>query len=217
MRPAEQIRDALIERIITGAIKDGERLDEQRLAEQFGVSRTPLREALQMLSGSGLVRHELRRGTFVHFPSLDEVLEMFQVMAEVEAICGRYAARRISAPALDDLARALDLCREAAARSDKAAYYAANHQFHDLIYEASGNGFLAAEAARLHSRLQPFRLRQLEVRHRLSQSLAEHEAIWEALARGDSELAGRCLFDHVAIQGERFNDLVANYRRIAGR
>lgn len=213
-RPAEQIRDRLIERILTGEIPDGERLDEQSLAEHFGVSRTPLREALQMLSGSGLVRQELRRGTFVRFPTLDEVLEMFQVMAEVEAICGRYAARRMTSEALAALTVEMEQCQEAAARSDIAAYYEANRRFHAVIYAGSGNGFLAAEAARLHSRLQPFRLRQLEVRGRLSHSLAEHVEIWRALMNGDSELAGQCLFNHVAIQGERFNDFVANYRRL---
>jgi len=217
MRPADQIRDTLIERIITGGIPDGARLDEQRLAVEFGVSRTPLREALQMLQASGLVRHELRRGTFVHFPGLDEVLEMFQVMAEVEAICGRYAARRVSAGQLAEIAGALDDCRTAACALDHGGYYEANHRFHGLIYEASGNSFLRAEAARLHLRLQPFRRRQLEVRERMRQSLTEHEAIWQALSAGDSEAAGRCLFDHVAIQGERFNDLVANYRKIARR
>lgn len=217
MRPADHIRDSLIERIITGEIANGSRLDEQRLAEEFGVSRTPLREALQMLQGSGLVRHELRRGTFVQFPGLEEVLEMFQVMAEVEAICGRYAARRMTKALLAGIGEALTECRTVAEEGDLAGYYLANRRFHSLIYAASGNRFLTAEASRLHSRLQPFRRRQLEVRERMRHSLAEHEAIFAALSLGDAELSGRRLYDHVAIQGERFNDLVANYRQIACR
>ena len=217
MRPAELIRDTLSERIITGLVANGSRLDEQRLAEEFGVSRTPLREALQMLQGSGLVRHELRRGTFVQFPSLDEVLEMFQVMAEVEAICGRYAARRMTQTLLQEIGEALAECRMVAEGGDLEGYYLANHRFHSLIYAASGNRFLTAEAARLHGRLRPFRRRQLEVGERMCHSLAEHEAIFEALRLGEPELAGRRLYDHVAIQGERFNDLVASYREIARR
>ena len=215
-RPAEPIRDALTERIVMGQYRHGERLDEQSLADEFRVSRTPLREALRMLSASGLVRHEHRRGVFVHYPSLEEVIEMFQVMAEVEAICGRYAARRIDADQLAELNAALNDCEDRADAQDIAGYYAANQRFHEAIYRASGNSFLAVEAARLHQRLRPFRRMQLDVRGRVAQSLAEHRDIFAALEQGDSVRAAQALMAHISVQGERFNDLVANYRRLAG-
>lgn len=216
-RPAFLIRDALIEMIVTGRFSHGARLNEQKLAEEFSVSRTPLREALQLLSSSGLVRLEHRRGAFVHYPSLEEVVEMFEFMAEVEALCGRYAARRIDEPLLAQLSDALQGCEQAVQDEKTDDYYAANHSFHRTIYQASGNSFLAKEAEKLLRRLAPFRRMQLQVRGRMAQSLQEHRAIYEALAARDSDLAARTLRPHVAIQGERFNDLVANYRRIAGR
>lgn len=215
--PTLAIRDALTEMIVRGRFRHGDRLDEQSLAQEFGVSRTPLREALQMLAMSGLVRQEHRRGAFVHYPSLEEVIEMFQVMAEVEAICGRLAARRMDAPLLQDLAEALRACEARAKDGDSDGYYQANQCFHSLIYRASGNGFLAAEAERLHARLSPFRRLQLQLRGRMAQSLAEHREIFAALQAGDPARVTAALLDHVAIQGERFNDLVASHRRLAGR
>lgn len=216
-RPAFMIRDALIEMIVTGRFVHGERLNEQKLAQEFNVSRTPLREALQLLSSSGLVRLEHRRGAFVHYPSLEEVIEMFEFMADIEALCGRYAARRIDATLLAQLFDTLRGCEEAAQAGDTDGYYEANRQFHQTIYQASGNSFLAQEAEKLLRRLAPFRRMQLQVAGRMAQSLAEHRAIYAALEARDPELAGQTLRPHVAIQGERFNDLVANYRRIAGR
>lgn len=212
-RPAVVIRDALMDRIAKGEFAQGERLNEQRLAEEFNVSRTPLREALQLLSSSGLVRLEHHRGAFVHYPSLTELIEMFEFMADVEALCGRYAAQRIDQESLDRLHRTIVACDEAADACDTDAYYEANRDFHRTIYAASGNSFLAAEAERLLNRLAPFRRTQLQVRGRLQQSLAEHRRIHDALAARDAEGAAALLHPHVALQGERFNDLVASFRR----
>lgn len=216
-RSALKIRDTLLELIVTGQLSHGAHLNEQKLAEEFGVSRTPLREALQLLSGSGLVRLEHRRGAFVHYPSLEEVLEMFEFMADVEALCAGYAARRIAPDQLAALKSALEACEIAAKVEDLDGYYAANRNFHRLIYQASGNSFLAQEAERLLQRLAPFRRMQLQARGRIAQSLAEHRAIFAALEAGDPAQAATALRPHVAMQGERFNDLVAQYRRIAGR
>ena len=89
--------------ILDGTFSDGQRLDEVQLAEQFNVSRTPLREALQRLALSGLVEQIPRRGVFVRQPGPVELVEMFEVMAELEAVCARLAASRITDQALADL------------------------------------------------------------------------------------------------------------------
>ena len=102
-RRADTIAEELEERIFDGTFPDGCRLDEVRLAENFGVSRTPLREALQRLARSGLVELVPRRGAFVRQPGPVELIEMFEVMAEFEAVCGRLAAKRISDDALAQL------------------------------------------------------------------------------------------------------------------
>ncbi|MTH79897.1 GntR family transcriptional regulator [Paracoccus aestuariivivens] len=215
-RRTDRIREALEEMIVEGRFADGERLDEVSLSKHFGVSRTPLREAFQALAGSGLVELRARRGTFVRFPSLEDVVEMFDVMAEIEALCGRYAARRMGPSDRIAMQVALRDCEKAAAENDIEAYYRANHEFHAAIYRASGNRFLAGEAERLHRRLKPFRRLQLRVRGRIQASLAEHGRIFDAIVAGDDAAVSAELRRHIAVQGDGFADLAAGYRATTG-
>ena len=214
-RRADIIAEQLEERIFDGTYQDGDRLDEVRLAKEFGVSRTPFREALQRLARSGLVELVPRRGAFVRQPGPVELMEMFEVMAELEAACGRLAARRISDKALADLHSANDKCQAAIEAYDPDSYYLENEHFHQIIYRESGNGFLATETANLHRRLQPFRRQQLRLRGRMAQSMGEHRAILEALEKGDSEASAAALRGHVAIQGEKFYSLMASLKSAA--
>lgn len=213
VRAADHVREELEQAIITGVYDDGARLDEVSLTEQFKISRTPIREALQMLAASGLVELIPRRGAFVRHPGFVELVEMFEVMAELESLCGRLAARRLTDARLAELKSAEYACTEALEGGDTDAYYRANEQFHHLLYEASGNSFLMGEAKRLHKRLQPFRRLQLRVRGRMRQSMDEHQNILSALEMGDAERVAVVLRDHIAIQGEKFHDLMASYHR----
>lgn len=214
-RRADRISKQLEELIFDGTFSDGDRLDEVRLSEQFGVSRTPLREAFQRLALSGLVELIPRRGAFVRQPGPVELMEMFEVMAELESVCGRLAALRISDKALEDLRDANLRCQAAVNALDSDSYYTENERFHRIIYRQSGNSFLEQEASRLHNRLKPFRRQQLRLRGRMAQSMAEHEAIVGALADGDCDLASNTLRDHVAVQGERFQRLMAAVKNAA--
>ncbi|HKJ94686.1 MAG TPA: GntR family transcriptional regulator [Gammaproteobacteria bacterium] len=208
----QRLRDALEDDIINGRLAPGERLDPETLGSRFGVSRTPVREAIQQLAASGLVTVVPKRGTFVAEIGLTQLIEMFEVMAELEGMCGRLAARRISPQEAAALREALEGCRRAQEAGDSDDYYYENEGFHHRIYEASHNGFLATEANNLHMRLKPYRRLQLRVKHRTRRSLQEHEAIVEALLAGDEHNAERLLREHVLIQGERFSDLVATVR-----
>lgn len=210
-RSADEIRENLEQRIVEGEFKDGERLDEVSLAKRFGVSRTPLREALRMLAGSGLVELIPRRGAFVRHPGLVDLLEMFEVMAELEALCGRHAARRIAPGSLAELSLAANACEEAMEKEDPDAYYHRNEEFHQIIYQAAGNKFLATEAGRLQKRLRPFRRMQLRARGRMEQSMKEHTVILRAMESGDGDLVAATLREHVAIQGEKFHSLLQQY------
>lgn len=212
-RHADRVREELEELIVSGAFTDGERLDEVSLAERFGVSRTPLREAFQALAGSGLLHLIPRRGAFVRHPGIDELVEMFEVMAELEAFCGALAARRVSGADLAALRETIVTCQQAVDDEDADRYYRENERFHHLLYEAAGNSFLAAEAKRLHRRLKPFRRMQLWVRGRMAQSLSEHRRVLAALEAGDTAAAASALRDHIAVQGGKFNDLMASYKR----
>ncbi|WP_299678506.1 GntR family transcriptional regulator [uncultured Roseobacter sp.] len=215
LRHADRIADALEELIFTGQFDDGDRLDEISLANHFGVSRTPIREALQRLVASGIAEQLPRRGVFVRQPGPVELMEMFETMAEIEAVCGRLAARRISEDALSDLEQSNARCRDAVAKGDSDAYYRENERFHHTIYAQSGNSYLASQAQRLHRRLQPFRRLQLRLRGRMAQSMAEHEDIVEALTAGNDERAATALRDHVGIQGEKFRHLMTELRTAA--
>ncbi|WP_371154654.1 GntR family transcriptional regulator [Jannaschia sp. 2305UL9-9] len=210
---ADRVTRALEKMIFDGAYGDGDRLDEVQLAQQFGVSRTPVREAFQRLSQSGLVEQLPRRGVFVREPGPVELMEMFEVMAELEATCARLAAGRITDAALTALRSANDACHASVEASDSDGYYAHNETFHHLIYEQSGNAFLASETARLHRRLQPFRRMQLRLRGRLAQSMDEHEQIVAALSAGDATTASNVMRGHVAVQGEKFRHLIGSRRR----
>ena len=206
---AQDIREALEQDILTGTVETGRRLDEQGLARRFGVSRTPVREALHQLASGGLVELIPNRGAFVRRVSFGELIQMFEVMAELEAMAGRLAARRAPTASLEALGAALAACERAAAAGDPNRYYVENSRFHEAIYEASGNAYLAAELRRLHQRLSAYRRLQLRVPKRIGQSLDEHRAVLAAIARGDGAQAADRLRDHVAIQGERFADFVA--------
>ncbi|TFF27807.1 GntR family transcriptional regulator [Jiella endophytica] len=207
-----EIRDILEQEIVTGERPAGERLDEQAVASRFGVSRTPVREAINQLASAGLVEQIPNRGAFVRETGLADLVEMFEVMAELEAMAGRLAARRIDAKGRARLQAALEACESAAERNAPDAYYYDNERFHEAIYDACGNGFLASEARRLHQRLKAFRRLQLRVPQRIRQSLAEHRRIVAAIAAGDGERAEAELKVHIMVQGERFADLVASLK-----
>jgi DNA-binding GntR family transcriptional regulator len=206
---ADVIADTLEERVFTGGYADGERLDEVTLAREFGVSRTPIREALQRLVSAQLAEQLPRRGVFVRQPGPKLLEEMFEAMAELEAACGRLATKRLSEATLAAIEEANAGCMDAIEADNAQAYSAANETFHCLIYAASGNAFLAGEAERLYRRLKPFRRVQLRLTGRMSQSMAEHSEIITRLRDGDETGVAEALRRHVGPQGERFYPQVA--------
>jgi len=210
VRRADHILDDLEQMIVTGSFADGERLDEIRLSEHFGVSRTPIREALQKLVASGLVEQRPRRGVFVVEPGPVELVQMFEAMAELEASCGHLAAKRISSTELRALEEVNNLCKQAVSEDDADQYYTHNEKFHHLIYEAAQSSYLRDLAIKLQKRLKPYRRMQLHLRGRLEQSMSEHEGILSALTKGDSARAANELREHVAVQGEKFHHLLTH-------
>ena len=214
--PSAKIRDSLEQRIVEGELGNGKRLDETELSGFYGVSRTPVREALQRLAESGLAEHLPRRGTFVRSPSLSQLVEMFEVMAELECMAIRLATRRATSNDIDALEKDNETCRAAVAANDTKKYYEINARLHGRIYQMSGNSFLANEARRLHDRLRPFRRLQLRVRGRMEESMAEHDIILAALRDGDADRAMETMKKHITIVGVRFNDLVSSFNRIMG-
>jgi len=211
MRRAEALRDELEQDIVTGHFRPGDRLDEQSLATRFGVSRTPIREALMQLASTGMIELQARRGAFVTSLSVKEVIERFEVMAALEGMSGALAARRITDDQRSQLVEAHETCGEAAKNGCSDRYYYANERFHHTIYEACHNGYLGEQARQLHTRLKPYRRLQLRTRHRVSQSLTEHQKIVDAILAGDSAKAEQRLREHILIQGERLTDFISSF------
>ena len=215
MRISDTLREKIEEQIATGAYAPGSSLDEATLVEQYGVSRTPIREALIQLAAEGLIEIRPRRGAVVTSIGPARLIEMFEVMAELEAMCGRLAARRMTAQERQALTDAHLACEEARAKQDSDQYFYCNERFHAAIYAGSHNSFLKEQSSQLHRRLRPYRRLQLRVRDRMSVSYKEHHAIVSAITSGDAEAAAAALREHVVVQGERFGDLLSSLAELS--
>lgn len=211
---SHELSDAIEEMIAVGKLPPGTHLDETALAAQFEVSRTPIREALIQLSSMGLVVIRPRRGAVVAEVSARQLVEMFEMMAELEAMCCRLAARRMTPEDQERLLAAHEACRAACAAGDADDYYVKNEVFHQSIYAGSHNLFLQDQTRALHRRLRPYRRLQLRVRDRLAASLAEHQGVVDALLAADGELAATRIREHIMVQGQRFADLIASLSQI---
>jgi len=210
LKRAERLRQVLEDEIATNRLKQGTRLEEESLAKRFGVSRTPIREALQMLSASGLVELRPRRGAIVASLRLENLLEMFEMMSEQEALCGRFAARRMFDEERQALVAQHEICGRAELGGDADLYYEENSKFHNIIYDGAHNRFLANEVKQLQHRLRAYRRLQLRLQGRMQSSFDEHSAITEAIVSGNEEQAGKLLRAHVSVQGECFDDWLSS-------
>jgi DNA-binding GntR family transcriptional regulator len=212
MKPtiAETIGKQLANRILTGEYAPGQRIEEQELALQFGVSRTPVREALRQLAAAGLVSMRPHCGVTVMNPELSEVAEMFEALGEIEALCARFSAQRMTPIERHKLQRQVEDTESRVAAQDFENYSDANEALHKMIYAGARNASLEALALQLWNRLAPFRrsvfFRQ---RGRLERSLEEHRRVVGAIARGDAEQAAVAMREHVVNSGANAIDFLA--------
>ena len=195
--------------ILAGVLKPGDRLDERQLGLRFGLSRTPIREALVQLGAIGLAISGPRRGTVVAEVTLAELIEMFEVMVELEALCARLAARRMTPAQIARLEARHSAAQPLAEAGDHDGYYLANVQFHEALYAGARNAFLERQTLWLSRRLSPYRRLQLRRPGRLATSNREHAQIIDAVSRADPEAAARVMRQHVTVQGTGLVDLFA--------
>jgi DNA-binding GntR family transcriptional regulator len=201
--------------ILKGHRKPGDRLDERQLAEQFGVSRTPVREALQRLAASGLVVSRGRQGLQVAQLSIADLLDAFSVAAEMEALASAQAARRIRPDQRLRLEAAHQACAVAAMASDVDGFYEANLEFHETISAASQNRILQDELRRLTVKISPYRRTITYQPGRMESSIPEHEQVMIAIYRGEAAQAGLVMRAHVTLLGEGLSDLL-HFLRVSG-
>ncbi|MBM7333173.1 MAG: GntR family transcriptional regulator [Alcanivorax sp.] len=194
---AEQIRRALSDEILGGALPPGTRLDEIALARRFDVSRTPVREALREMASAGLVEHQHRRGVFVIEIPDQRLAEMFEYAAEMEAVCARMAAVKMTRAEREELLAVHLDSHVHVVNEDVDAYDAANLRFHERLFSGCHNSYLFEAAMAARSRVLAYRRVQFTVGDRLSTSFAEHSGIVMAIVRGESEHAAEQIRDHV--------------------
>jgi len=204
-----ELKSELEHDIVSGRLRPGDRLDEQTLALKFGVSRTPVREALLQLTSMGLVDMRPRRGAVVASIGLKNLLDMFEVMAELEGMCARLAARRISTPQCERLRALHDASSRAVEKGDLDAYYTCNVGFHETLYGASNNAYLAGQTLALRNRLAPYRRSQLRQHGRLASSFREHEKILQAIENRSADNAEMLMKGHLSAQGGSVQDFIA--------
>jgi DNA-binding GntR family transcriptional regulator len=195
----EKLAGAIADAIIAGEWAPGERLDEQAMAVRYGVSRTPVREALRQLGASGLIELRPRRGAVVALVTPEELDELFVAMAEIEATCARLAALGMSPVNRRRLESLHDAMGELVKAEDAAAYAEANTAFHGTIYLGARNAVLAEVAIGLRRRLLPYRQAQFRAPDRLTLSFGEHAAIVDAICHSDASRAHAAMLHHVGL------------------
>lgn len=196
---AHAIQTALADDIVHGRIRPGESLDETRLANHFGVSRTPVREAIRQLEAIGLAEARPHRGAVAADITEERIDEMFVVMAELEALCARLAAATMSPRERRDLEALHHSAGAIVSSGSQADYVAANDDFHEAIYAGAHNDFLAEMTMLVRARLAPFRHAQFETAGRVAKSHFEHGEVVAAIMRGDAARASQEMLRHILV------------------
>ncbi len=206
---ADEVRLAIEEDIFLGRLRPGTRLDEESLAQRFNISRTPIREAILQLVHAGLVEKQPRHGAVVASLKLHRMVQMFEVMSEIEGLCARYAARRMSEEEKQTLKRLHEASKTHMKARELDAYYALNREFHEAVQAGSHNEPLQEIARGLFARLAPYRRYQLNHPSRINDSYNEHDDVVEAILTGDPEAAYNAMRRHVTIQIDIFAEFVS--------
>jgi DNA-binding GntR family transcriptional regulator len=200
--------DALEGMIVSGQMRPGERLNEQQLAQRFGVSRGPIREAVRALEGAGFVEAVTNRGVFVRQLTVAEVRELYDVRAALFGLAGRLLAERADDRTIARLEDMLAGMEQAAIDRDFDAYYPLNLAFHEAIVDGSGNATLAAQYRAFVKRLNLFRARSLVQGGGLAVSNREHREMVAAITARDPGWAQEAHWRHVASAKDRLLKVV---------
>lgn len=193
----ELVLDAIREAIINGTLKPRERLMEIQLAEELGVSRTPVREALRKLELEGFIVMVPRKGAYVADISFKDIADVFEIRAALEALAAGLAAERITDEELEEMERLVAEKAEAIANQDMEKLIKVDTMFHEAIYKASRNQRLTSIISNLREQIQRYRTTSLAYPGRMQRSLEEHRSIVEAIQSRDSQIAQQVAREHI--------------------
>lgn len=200
--------------IFDGQLQPGSFIDEVTLCELWSISRTPLREALKVLTAEGLVRHEPRRGCFVNEVTEQDLDDIFPVIAMLEGRCAFDATQRATPADLQALEVWHQRLMQHAAAGRINDYYDANFAIHEAIIQLANNKWLAQTIADLRKILKLARLQQLHAPGRLAQSLKEHLTVFAAVKAGDAAGADTAMRNHLLQQREALRELASAHRSV---
>jgi DNA-binding GntR family transcriptional regulator len=193
----ELVLEAIREAIINGTLKPRERLMEIQMAEELGVSRTPIREALRKLELEGFIVMVPRKGAYVADVSLKDVADVFEIRAALEALAAGLAAERITDEEMEEMERLLVEKGEAINNCDMERLVEVDTKFHEAIYQASRNQRLFTIINNLREQIQRFRATSLSFPGRMKQSLEEHRKIVEAIQSRSVNRARQVAQEHI--------------------
>ena len=194
---AVEITNRLRQMILEGQLDPGEKINEKRLTEQFGVSRTPLREALKVLASEGLLNLIPHRGAVITRQSEAELDEVFRVLAALEGLAGELAAEQAEDRTLQEIVRLTQDLRRSFEQSDRPTYFRINQAIHNAILAATRNETLMRSHELLAFRVQRARYQANLTPDRWRAAVEEHEAIAEALLARDAARCSRLMRDHL--------------------
>lgn len=193
----ELVFEALRQAIVDGVLEPGERLMEVQLAEDLGVSRTPVREAIRKLELAGFVMMIPRRGAYVADISLKDVADVFEIRGALEALAAELAAERASEEEIEQLERLLVEISQTIEKRDVEGLIELDTRFHDTLFKASRNERLGQILSQLREQIHRYRTQTLSNPARMRVALEEHRGIVEAVADRNGELARRLAFEHI--------------------
>jgi DNA-binding GntR family transcriptional regulator len=194
----EDVADRLREQIFSKQLPSGSWLDEQSLADQFGISRTPMREAIKVLASEGLVTIKMRRGAYVTEIIRRDLEQIFTVLSLLEGQAAKEAATKATEDELNLLDHLHHRLEKAAADRDLEQFFEINVKFHDLIQEIAGNRWMNNVIGDLRKVLKLHRRDSLTSTDRLQNSLVEHREILRALLKRDELAAESAMRKHLA-------------------
>lgn len=192
-----ELVDRLQTLIINAELAPGSKVPEKKLCEQFGVSRTPLREALKVLASDGLVTLEPNRGAWITRVTVEEVEEVFPVLGALEALSGELACRKITDDEIEEVRTLHKQMLESYERRDLDAYFSINQKIHRAILQAARNRTLSASCQALSLRMQRARYLANMTEGRWHEAVQEHEKIMEHLAARAGEKLASTLLEHM--------------------
>jgi DNA-binding GntR family transcriptional regulator len=210
---AFQIRLKLEEEINGGALLPGDALDERELATRFGVSRTPVREAITQLAAQGLLKTAPRQGVYVARMSIQELLSMFELLAEMEGVCAKYCARRLTDGQRTRLADVHRNSLKFVEADDAVGYSQSNVDFHAILYVGCHNAFLAEHLRSIRRRTQMYRQNTFMLPGRMRISYEDHQRVLDAILSADANAAQQYMIEHISVGGKGFAEFVSTMPR----